>query len=105
MTTIQSPGVFLPNYATKNTQFQMLRETAVFNSETQNFVSWWPCAGYSGSRGVVGKILKRYKLKDRTETKKRSIFQGFGGKFPNLRLNGQNIFPFHHSDSKYLSPV
>ena len=49
----------------------------------------------------MGKILERDKLKNRTESGKRSIFQGFLGKFPQFAPEWSEHFPFHHSDSKY----
>ena len=44
--------------------------------------------------GWVGKILERDKLKNRDETGKFPVFQGFEVKFANLSLNGKNTFRF-----------
>ena len=43
--------------------------------------------------GVGGQDF-RDKSKNRAETEKCPIFQGFEVKFPNLSLNGKNIFHF-----------
>ena len=55
--------------------------------------------------GVGGQDFKEYKVKNRAETGKCSIFRGFEGKLPQFVPGWYEHFPFDHSDSKYLSPV
>ena len=86
MTAIQSPGVFANYEGNVTKKLQMLRETTIFNLETPNFVSRIALCSFITKIkllwGWVGKILERDKLKNRAETGKCSIFQGFEGKFP-----------------------
>ena len=49
--------------------------------------------------GRCGQDLRDRKVENRAETEKRSIFQGFKGRFPQFAPEWSEHFLFHHSDS------
>ena len=97
MTTIQSPGALCQLWkkcnqkhpfsnASRDNYFQFrARQTCLGLVILEIKLVW----------GWVGKILKRDKLKNRTETGKNAQFsRALKLNFPNLSLNGKNIFRF-----------